>query len=178
MLPGPSGLEICRAIRTQSDRPIIMLSALGGEADRVLGLELGADDYLVKPFSPRELVARIRTLMRRVQGTQGQVRSEVRCGALHLDPGSQVCTLEGEEISLTSYEFALLYSLARRAGIVLSRATLLVMAGGSAEESFDRSVDVRISRIRRKLGDDSRKPRYLKTVRGVGYMLCPHDPAQ
>ena len=172
MLPGPSGLDICRAVRARGDQPIVMLSALDSESDRVLGLELGADDYLVKPFSPRELVARIRTLMRRVHGRQGSVQSQARCGGLFLDPTSHTCSLDGRVIDLTSYEFSLLYALARRVGHVLSRETILIMARGTAEESFDRSVDVRISRIRQKIGDDPRTPRYLKTIRGVGYMLC------
>ena len=172
MLPGPSGLDICRAVREHGERPIVLLSALDSEADRVLGLELGADDYLVKPFSPRELVARIRTLMRRVHGRQGGTRRRIRCGELVLDPGSHTCSLAGRSIELTSYEFSLLYVLASRVGRVLSRETMLTMARGNAEESFDRSIDVRISRIRQKLGDDSRTPRYVKTIRGEGYMLC------
>lgn len=172
MLPGPSGLDICRAVRARGDRPIVMLSALDSESDRVLGLELGADDYLVKPFSPRELVARIHTLMRRVHGRQGGVQDDVRCGGLILSPASHTCSLDGKTLDITSYEFSLLYALASRVGQVLSRETMLMMARGNAEESFDRSIDVRISRIRQKLGDSPRNPRYLKTIRGVGYMLC------
>lgn len=169
MLPGLSGTEVCQRLRQQSDVPVIMITARGEEADRVLGLEIGADDYLPKPFSPRELVARIHALLRRTRGRLGPRRDRVVVGGLQLDPGSHQATLNGEPLDLTGYEFALLLALAHRAGRVLSREQLMELARGSAEEAFDRSIDVHISRLRQKLGDDPRHPRLIKTVRGVGY---------
>jgi DNA-binding response OmpR family regulator len=171
MLPGLSGLDLCKQLRARSDVPVIILTARGEEADRVMGLELGADDYLTKPFSPRELLARVRALLRRTRGKVGPPTTPIRVGSLWLDPGSQRASLEGRELALTGYEFALLRVLAERAGRVLSREQLMELAKGSAEESFDRSVDVHICHLRVKLGDDSRKPRMLKTVRGSGYLL-------
>jgi DNA-binding response OmpR family regulator len=172
MLPGKDGLDVCREIRARSDVPVIVLTARGEEADRVMGLELGADDYLAKPFSPRELLARIRAVVRRAKGRAGPPRDTVRVGGLVVDPAARRVTLDGEEIVLTGYEFALLHALARRAGRVLAREQLMELAKGSAEESFDRSVDVHVSRLRQKLGDDPRRPRIIKTVRGAGYLLA------
>ncbi|WP_059436115.1 response regulator transcription factor [Anaeromyxobacter sp. PSR-1] len=172
MLPGKDGLEVCRELRSRSDVPVIVLTARGEEADRVMGLELGADDYLAKPFSPRELLARIRAVVRRATGRAGPARETVRVGALVVDPAARRVTLDGREVTLTGYEFALLYALARRAGRVLAREQLIELAGGSAEEAFDRSVDVHVSRLRQKLGDDPRRPRLIKTVRGAGYLLA------
>jgi len=172
MLPGKDGLEVCRELRTRSDVPIVVLTALGEEADRVMGLELGADDYLGKPFSPRELLARIRAVTRRARGRAGPSLEVVRVGQLVVDPGARRATYLGKEISLTGYEFALLRALAERAGRVLSREQLMEIAKGSAEESFDRSIDVHVSRLRHKLGDDPKHPRLLKTVRGVGYVFA------
>jgi len=171
MLPGRSGLEVCRELRGRTDVPVIILTARGEEADRILGLELGADDYLAKPFSPRELLARIRAVVRRARGQAGPALRVVEVGELRLDPAARSAHLEGRELELTSYEFTLLHMLAERAGRVLSREQLLDLAKGGAEESFDRSIDVHISRLRQKLGDDARNPRWLKTVRGVGYVL-------
>ena len=175
MLPGKDGLEVCRELRARSDVPIVVLTARGEEADRVMGLELGADDYLAKPFSPRELLARIRAVVRRARGQAGPVHKQVRVGELSLDPGARRATLAGDEVALTGYEFSLLYALASRAGRVLSREQLIELAGGSPEEAFDRSVDVHVSRLRSKLGDDPKSPRLLKTVRGAGYMLATGD---
>lgn len=175
MLPGKDGLEVCRELRARSDVPIVVLTARGEEADRVMGLELGADDYLSKPFSPRELLARIRAVVRRARGQAGPVHKQVRVGELSLDPGARRATLAGDEVALTGYEFSLLYALASRAGRVLSREQLIELAGGSPEEAFDRSVDVHVSRLRSKLGDDPKSPRLLKTVRGAGYMLAAGD---
>jgi DNA-binding response OmpR family regulator len=172
MLPGRDGLEVCRELRARSDVPILVLTARGEEADRVAGLEMGADDYLPKPYSPRELLARIRAVVRRARGQVGPAAKVVRVGSLLLDPGSRRVTRNGHEIALTGYEFSLLYALASRAGKVLSREQLIELAGGSAEEAFDRSVDVHVSRLRQKLGDDPRSPRLLKTVRGAGYLLA------
>ncbi|MCG8422071.1 MAG: response regulator transcription factor [Proteobacteria bacterium] len=171
LLPNSNGIAVCRQLRAFSDIPIILLTALGDEPDRILGLETGADDYLTKPFSGRELVARIRTIMRRVRGQQGPARKAVTHGPLRLDPASLRATLDGRDLELTAYEFELLKALVERAGQVVSRNTLLEVAKGNAEEAFDRSIDVRISRLRQKLADDPRKPRLLKTVRGAGYML-------
>ena len=172
MLPNVDGLEVCRRLRSRMDTPIIMVTAHGDEPDRVLGLEGGADDYLTKPFSARELVARIRAHTRRARGQLGPKAKLVAVGELHLEPQSMRATMHGKELLLTSYEFALLRALAERAGQVMTREQLMDLVRGSAEEAFDRSIDVHISHLRQKLGDDPRSPRLLKTVRGVGYMLA------
>jgi DNA-binding response OmpR family regulator len=172
MLPNVDGLEVCRRLRARMDTPIIMVTAHGDEPDRVLGLEGGADDYLSKPFSARELVARIRAQTRRARGQLGPRARRVAVGELHLEPQSMRATMGGRELALTSYEFSLLRALAERAGQVLTREQLMDLVRGSAEEAFDRSIDVHISHLRQKLGDDPRSPRLLKTVRGVGYMLA------
>ena len=171
MLPGLDGTELCRRIRERKDVPIIMLTARGEEIDRVLGLELGADDYLAKPFSPRELLARIRAVLRRTRGQAGPSNRVVRVGELELDPASRSATLAGSPLDLTSYELSLLLALARHAGRVLERERLMELAGGNPEESFDRSVDVHVSRLRKKLGDDPRQPRFIRTVGGLGYVF-------
>jgi two-component system, OmpR family, response regulator len=175
MLPSLGGLEVCRELRARSDVPVIVLTARGEEADRVMGLELGADDYLAKPFSPRELLARIRAVTRRAKGRAGPILKPVKVGSLVIDPSARSVTLRGRAIDLTAYEFALLQALAERAGRVLTRDQLMEFARGSAEESFDRSVDVHISRLRQKLGDDPKRPRLLKTVRGTGYVLAGEE---
>ncbi|MDX2087064.1 MAG: response regulator transcription factor [Kofleriaceae bacterium] len=172
MLPGRDGIEVTRELRARTDVPILMVTARGEEADRVLGLEVGADDYVTKPFSPRELLARIRATVRRVRGQAGPAQQSIQVGALVLDPQRMTVTLEDKPIDVTAYEFAILRALAQRPGRVLSREQLLDLAKGSAELSFDRSIDVHVSRLRAKLGDDSRSPRILKTVRGVGYLLA------
>jgi DNA-binding response OmpR family regulator len=172
MLPAKDGLEVCREVRARSDVPIVVLTARGEEADRVMGLELGADDYLAKPYSPRELLARIRAVTRRAKGRAGPATDVVRVGGLVVDPAARRVVLDGKEIALTGYEFALLLALARRAGRVLAREQLMELAKGSAEEAFDRSVDVHVSRLRQKLGDDPKRPRLIKTVRGAGYVLA------
>jgi DNA-binding response OmpR family regulator len=169
MLPAMSGIEVCQKLREHSDVPVIMITARGEEADRVLGLELGADDYLPKPFSPRELLARMRACVRRARGQVGPSTRVLRVDDLELDPGARSAALAGVAIDLTAYEFSLLYALVDRAGRVLSREQLMELARGSAEEAFDRSIDVHVSRLRQKLGDDSRRPKRIKTVRGVGY---------
>ena len=172
LLPGKDGLDVCRELRSRSDVPIIVLTARGDAADRVLGLEIGADDYVSKPFSPRELLARIRAVVRRARGQVGPKVKPVRVGDLALDPGARRATVSDREITLTGYEFSLLYALASRPGRVLSREQLIDLAGGNPDEAFDRSVDVHVSRLRHKLGDDPKNPRMLKTVRGAGYMLA------
>jgi two-component system OmpR family response regulator len=175
MLPGRDGIEVTRELRARTDVPILMVTARGEEADRVLGLEVGADDYITKPFSPRELLARIRATVRRVRGQAGPAKQAIQVGSLVLDPQRMTVTLDGKPVELTAYEFSILRALAQRPGHVLSREQLLDLAKGSAELSFDRSIDVHVSRLRAKLGDDSRSPRILKTVRGVGYLLAGGD---
>ncbi len=173
MLPGVGGLQVCRELRTRLDTPIIMVTARGEEADRVMGLEGGADDYIAKPFSSRELVARIRAQARRARGQVGPTAPVLRIGGLIIDGQAMQATLEGTPLALTTYEFMLLRALGERAGRVLNREQLVDLVRGNAEEAFDRSVDVHISHLRQKLGDDPRNPKMLKTVRGVGYMLAP-----
>lgn len=172
MLPGMDGLEVCRELRRRTDVPIIMVTAREEEADRVMGLELGADDYLAKPFSSRELLARIRAQVRRARGNAGPVSQRLEAGPLTIDFGSMGVTLDGRSIALTTHEFGLLRALAENAGRVLMREHLLVLSRGNAEDAFDRSIDVHISRLRQKLGDDPKNPRLVKTVRGLGYMLA------
>ncbi len=176
MLPGKGGLEVCRELRTRSDVPIIMVTALGDEGERVVGLELGADDYVAKPFSSPELLARIRAVVRRARGRLGPSTALLKVGQLSIDSGALEATLAGKVLELTAYEFAILRALAERAGRVLSREQLLDLAKGNAEDAFDRSVDGHISRLRKKLGDDPRRPQLLKTVRGVGYLLVKEGP--
>lgn len=171
MLPGMPGLEACETIRARSDVPIIIVTALAEESDRVIGIERGADDYVTKPFSARELLARIRAVVRRARGHLRPLNQAVKVGRLRLDPATLRASLAGRDLELTSYEFSLLYALAERAGQVLSREQLLDLASGGAEQAFDRSIDVRIWKLRQKLGDDARKPTILKTVRGAGYVL-------
>lgn len=173
MLPGKSGLDVCREIRTRSDVPVLMVTARGEEADRVVGLEGGADDYVAKPFSSRELLARIRAHARRARGASGPLKEALRVGRIAIDVEAMHVTVDDAPVALTTYEFMLLRALAERAGRVLSREQLVDIVRGSSEEAFDRSVDVHISHLRGKLGDDPRSPRMIKTVRGVGYMLAP-----
>ncbi|NTX09891.1 response regulator transcription factor [Myxococcus sp. CA051A] len=172
MLPRKDGLTVCRELRERSAVPILMLTARGEEADRVMGLELGADDYLPKPYSSRELLARIQALVRRSRGLLGPSREVVRVGALTLNRSDFRASLNGQVLPLTRHEFALLLGLAERAGRVLSREQLLELAKGNDPDGpVDRAIDVHVSRLRQKLGDDARNPRMLKTVRGVGYVL-------
>jgi DNA-binding response OmpR family regulator len=171
MLPGLDGIEVCRQIRSHAAVPIIMVTARGEEADRVMGLEGGADDYVVKPYSSREVLARIRAQYRRAMGRTGPATPQVAVGGLRMDIQSMSATLDGRALVLTTYEFMLLRALAERAGRVLSREQLVDLVRGSADEAFERSVDVHISHIRQKLNDDPRNPKRLKTVRGVGYIL-------
>jgi len=171
MLPGRDGMDVCRELRTRIDVPIIMVTARKDEVDRVLGLDAGADDYVTKPFSSRELVSRVRAVVRRVRGLVGPQLKPLQVGDIMIDPARMRVTVSDRPVELTGYEFALLRVLAERAGRVLSREQLLDLAKGSAEEAYDRSIDVQISRLRQKLGDDARTPRYLKTIRGTGYVL-------
>ncbi len=175
MLPGADGSEVCRRLRERLDVPIIMVTARIEEADRVIGLEGGADDYVSKPFSSRELLARIRANVRRARGRAGPARERLAIGELVVDPQTMTVTLAGERLLLTSHEFALLRVLAERPGHVLTRDQLLELVHGSADDAFDRSIDVHISRLRQKLERDRRHPRFLKTIRGVGYMLAREE---
>lgn len=171
MLPDSDGLEICRQIRARSDSPILMLTARGDPMDRVVGLEMGADDYLPKPFEPRELLARLRAILRRRRA--GPTQSDVlRYGRLEIDRGSREVRLDGSPRPLTGYQFALLLALAERAGRVMSRDALMDLVKGEAIEAFDRSIDVHVSRIRAAIEDDPRKPRRVITVRGMGYVFA------
>lgn len=167
MLPGMDGLAVCRKIRETSRLPIVMLTARGDVADRILGLELGADDYLPKPFEPRELVARIQAVLRR--GAPPEAEGTARFGALEVDWTGGAATLDGRPLLLTSAELSLLHLLARNRGRTLSRERLLDETRGVDWEAYDRSIDVLVSRLRQKLGDDPRRPRFIRTVRGLGY---------
>ncbi len=167
-LPGMDGLDVCRALRRDSDVPIIMLTARVDEADRLIGLELGADDYIVKPFSPRELVARVRAVLRRVQGGVRQ-SGLIRARDLEIDLRGHRVRRAGEEIPLTRTEFNLLATLARHPGQTFTRAQLLDRLHGVAYEGYDRSIDAHVKNLRRKLEVDAADPRYVLTVYGVGY---------
>ncbi len=169
MLPDADGMELCRTIRSDSDIPIVMLTARGDVPDRVLGLEFGADDYIPKPFEPRELVARVETLMRRSRETPA--RRLCADGGLVLETETRRVTLCGKEIELTSMEFELLRILMDSRGRVFSREMLLRKLRGIDADIYDRSVDMVISRLRRKLADDSRSPRFIKTIWRTGYQF-------
>jgi len=170
MLPDADGLEVCRRIRQSSDIPILMLTARGDAMDRVVGLEVGADDYLPKPFEPRELLARLRAILRRKAGPMP--RDVLRFGRLEIERGARRARLDGRDCMLTSHQFALLAALAGHAGRVMSRDALMDLLKGEAAEAFDRSVDVHISRIRAAIEDDPKKPRRIITVRGAGYVFA------
>jgi DNA-binding response OmpR family regulator len=171
MLPDMDGLNVCRQLRAKYDTPVLMLTARGDAVDRIVGLELGADDYLPKPFEPRELVARLRAIMRRrVRGTTDE--RPLRFGRLELDTGARVVRLDGKPCELTGYQFNLLLTLAKNAGRVLSREVLMDLVKGEEFESFDRSIDVHISRIRAVIEDNPKKPRRIITVRAVGYVFA------
>jgi len=171
MMPGMDGLQVCQRIRQTKQVPIIMLTARGDEADRVVGLELGADDYVPKPFSPRELLARLRAVLRRAQ--PAAVVAEIVIGRVAIDVGARQVRVGAQPAELTGLEFDILLALARRPGRVVPRDTLLAEAGRDDITVNDRTVDVHVSHLRRKLGDDSKSPRLIKTVRGVGYVLAP-----
>ncbi len=169
MLPDKDGLTVCREIRDQWDIPIIMLTARGEVSDRILGLELGADDYMAKPFEPRELAARIDTVLRRTQKAQS-VKS-LQSNGLTLEPETRRVTLDGELLDLTSMEFELLMAFLSARGRVLSRDQLLERLRGMDAQVFDRAIDMHVSRLRQKLGEDARSPRFIKTVWRTGYQF-------
>jgi two-component system alkaline phosphatase synthesis response regulator PhoP len=170
MLPGVDGLDVCRRLRQESGVPIIMLTARVEEADRIVGLELGADDYVTKPFSPRELVARVRATLRRVDGQLGP-SSIIRTGEIELDVDALETTVAGRLVELTATEFQFLAALARQPGRIFTREQLLEAVHGISFDGYDRSVDSHIKNIRRKIEPDPRRPRYIQTVYGVGYRL-------
>lgn len=167
MLPGLDGVEVCRQLRTFSDAYVVMLTARGEEVDRIVGLSIGADDYMVKPFSPRELVARVRALLRRPRSA----RSMAQIAGLEVDSATRQVSVDGRGIRLTNTEFALLEALARDPGVVFTRAQLLEMVWGSDFVGDDHVLDVHVGNLRRKLGDDSATPRFVETVRGIGFRL-------
>jgi two-component system, OmpR family, phosphate regulon response regulator OmpR len=170
MLPDIDGLEVCRRIRARAGTPILMLTARGDAMDRVVGLEMGADDYLPKPFEPRELLARLKAILRRRGGEEA--REVLRFGRLEIDPGALEVRLDGEARTLTSHQFALLLVLARHAGRVMSREAIMDLLRNERLEAFDRSIDVHISRIRAAIEDNPKKPRRVITVRGAGYVFA------
>lgn len=171
MLPGFDGFEVLRRIRTFSDAYVIMLTARAEEVDRIVGLSVGADDYLVKPFSPRELVARVKALMRRPRGAGGNHGSDrsLELGELEIDQPSRTVTLRGDAVTLTTIEFDLLLTLALEPGVVFSRQKLLDRVWGMDYVGDDHVVDVHLGNLRRKLGEDAARPRFIETVRGAGY---------
>jgi DNA-binding response OmpR family regulator len=172
MLPDMDGLDICRKLRAAGDTPILMLTARGDAMDRVVGLEMGADDYLPKPFEPRELLARLRAILRRRRGDPTAKDDVLRFGRLEVDRGGRELRLDGVRCPLTSHQFALLLTLAENAGRVLSRDAIMDALTGDQLEAFDRSIDVHVSRIRAAIEDDPKKPRRIITVRGAGYVFA------
>lgn len=177
MIPGIDGLDVARAVRKHSETPIIMLTARTEESDRLVGLELGADDYVLKPFSPKELVARVRAVLRRAPaaraagelGAGGPEQAMITTGSITIDPVKREVQNGGAPVALTSYQFDLLLLLARQPGRVFSRMQLVEALQGEAYEGYERTVDAHMKNIRRALGDDARDPQFIQTVRGVGY---------
>ncbi len=171
MLPGMDGWDVCRTLRRESDVPIIMLTARVEETDRVIGLELGADDYVTKPFSPREVVARVRAVLRRVQGPRAPEDERLTVGGLALDAARHTVTMGGKPVDLTPTEFEILRALMREPGRVFTRLQLLEAATGEAYEGYERTIDTHIKNMRRKIEDEPSSPGYLLTVHGVGYKM-------
>ena len=174
MMPRLDGFEVLKSLRATSQVPVLMLTARGDSDDQIVGLEIGADDYLSKPFNPRELLARIKAVLRRTRG--GTEPTVIRFGRLELDPGAHQARLDGQACDLTSHQFALLVAMADRAGRVLSRDQLMQLVRGEDLEAFDRSIDVHVSRIRAAIEDDPKQPRRILTVRGVGYVFAQTQP--
>ncbi len=177
MLPGDDGLTLCRKLRAESDTPVIMLTALGEETDRIVGLEMGADDYLAKPFSPRELLARIRSVLRRHRSLPANLRadqaSEIAFAGWRLDTVARhLVSSDGVVTSLSGTEYQLLRVFLSHPNHVLSRDQLMLLAKGHDADPMDRSIDIGVSRLRQRLGDDAAEPRIIKTVRGEGYVLA------
>ena len=178
MLPKMSGEQVCAEIRDTSDVPIIMLTAKGEEEDRIAGLEIGADDYLVKPFSPRELVARVRALLRRANVGDEPQRDRLEYGELEIDIASHKAFIGGEELDLTASEFKLLTTLARYPGRVYSRMELVEKVLGYDFEGYERTIDSHVKNLRAKLHDDPKEPTFIYTVHGVGYRFEPPKSAE
>ncbi len=174
MMPGKDGFEVVRELRKNKSTPVIMLTARGDETDRIVGLEIGADDYLPKPFNPRELLARIQAVLRRMEGPS-EPNLPLSAGPITVDPDRRLALFRGQPVDLTTTEFEILRTLVANAGRVIPREKLMELARGEDFAAFERSVDVHVSHIRRKLGDDSKNPVYVKTVRGVGYTV-PRAP--
>ena len=170
-LPDGSGLDVCRSLRETSDVPVIMLTARGSEADRVAGLELGADDYVVKPFSAREVTARVRAVLRRASGGGGTGQA-IEIGSLRLDPDRHSAALDGDELELSRKEFGLLQALMERAGTVVTRQALIEEVWDMNWFGSTKTLDVHVSALRKQLGDDPRQPRYIHTIRGVGFRFA------
>ena len=178
-LPDGDGSDVCRSLRRGSDVPIVMLTARGTEMDRVLGLELGADDYVVKPFSSRELISRIRAVLRRPRKDDRPEPGSITVGDLEIDPGARSGEVVGDPIALARKEFDLLAELARNAGQVVSREDLMSRVWDANWFGSTKTLDVHIKTLRRKLGDDSANPRFIETVRGVGFrLIAPQDGSQ
>jgi DNA-binding response OmpR family regulator len=171
-LPGIDGLDVARTLRRESDVPLIMLTARVDEADKLIGLELGADDYVTKPFSPRELVARVRAVLRRVGGEREQAVPPIVAGEVKIDLERRQVTVAGRTVELTATEFDLLVVLARNPGRVFTRLELLDRVQGYAFEGYERTVDAHVKNLRQKLEQDPKQPRYLLTVYGVGYRFA------
>ena len=178
MLPGEGGLDIAKRLKQTTDVPIIIVSAQGEEVDRIVGLEVGADDYIGKPFNPRELLARVRAVLRRVQGTgsRGPLARVVEFGDFRLDLNAHLLTKGGATVPLTSGEFDLLGILVRHPNQVLDRDRILDLLTGAERSPFDRSIDVRITRLRSKIEPDPSSPVFIRTIWGKGYMFCPDVP--
>lgn len=174
MLPGEDGLSLTRRLRAHSQVPIVMLSARGEDVDRIVGLELGADDYLAKPFNPRELVARLRAVLRRRAAPARDAGQILAFGPFRLDLGRHALTRHDEAVTLTTAEFTLLSIFARHPGRVLSRDRLVELAQADERMPFDRSIDVRVARLRKKIEPDPDNPCYIRTVWGAGYLFAPH----
>jgi DNA-binding response OmpR family regulator len=174
MLPEMDGFSVCREIRKNYSIPIIMLTARGDVTDRIVGLEVGADDYLPKPFEPRELVARIQSIMRRISN-QNNTPSTIKFNNLELNRDRQIVILDGDEVSLTTMEFQLLNLLIEKRGRIISRDQIMDNLRGTDWAAFDRSVDIAISRLRQKLRDNSRTPRFIKTIWGTGYIFIGNE---
>jgi len=170
-MPGMDGLEVARELRKSLDTPIIFLTAMADETDRVVGLELGADDYVTKPFSPRELVARVKAVLRRSLPKDKESQALAVIGGLALDPAKRAVTCDGREIVLTSVQFDILALMMRSPGRVWSRMEILEGAFGSSHEGYERTIDAHVKNIRKALGDEIDRPRYLETVRGAGYRM-------
>jgi DNA-binding response OmpR family regulator len=178
MLPEQDGFDVCRTIRKTSSIPVVMLTARGDVTDRIVGLEIGADDYLSKPFEPRELVVRIQSVLRRSRAAEEENNSKLlRFGSLHVDTERRTAELEGNPLDLTTMEYQLLVLFASNPGRTFNRDEILNELRGIDAQLFSRSVDILVSRLRQKLGDTSRQPRFIKTVWGTGYAFIGVDPA-